>query len=100
MPNVPHDVPVANESPTAIANIIAGRMKSSLPAELSTRREMNIFAPRLSVIALRVHAHARIIIAGTIALNPSGTEAIISLKLITLLIRKNIIVKMRAIDEP
>ena len=27
MPNVPHDVPVANERPTAIMNTIAGRIE-------------------------------------------------------------------------
>ena len=36
IPNVPQDVPVANESPTAIRNTIAGRKFCSAPAELET----------------------------------------------------------------
>ncbi len=46
-----------------------------------------IAAPRLSVIAFKVHAKVRIRIAGTMALKPSGRQPIQSLKLKTLRIR-------------
>ncbi len=49
---------------------------------------MKIFAPRLSVMALRVHAQVRIRMAGTIALKPSGSDSIMDLNERTLLIRK------------
>ena len=42
-------------------------------------------APRLSVIAFNVHANVRIRIAGTMALNPSGTQDMDSLNLSTFL---------------
>ena len=42
--------------------------------------EMNTFAPRLSVIALSVQAEHRIRMAGTIALNPSGSDSMQDLK--------------------
>ena len=51
-------------------------------------------------MALRVHAQVRIRIAGTIALKPSGREAMASLKLITLLIRRYTTANTIAIAEP
>ena len=71
IPNVPHDVPVAKEIPTAIRKITAGRRLINAPAVPLTIHSMKLVALRLSVIALRVHAQTRIRIAGTIALNPS-----------------------------
>ena len=38
------------------------------------------FAPRLSVMALRLQAKVRISMAGTMDLKPSGTQSIICLK--------------------
>ena len=66
---------------------------------------MNILAPKLSVIDLRVQARLKIIIAGTIALKPSGMQSIRPLKDITLRIRKKITVKITGeygleINEP
>ena len=57
-------------------------------------------APRLSVIALSVHANVNIRIAGTMALKPSTRLDMLSLKLITLLARRKMIVMITAIDEP
>ena len=84
IPNVPHEVPVANARKHAITKIIAGRNILSPAAEPSTKPATNCFASRESVIPLSVHARQRIRIAGTIALNPSGRQAIASLKLKTL----------------
>ena len=50
------------------------------PAAEFITEATNGAAPRLSVIAFRVHANVRIRIAGTIALNPSGMQAIESEK--------------------
>ena len=85
IPKVPHEVPVENDRPTAIRKMIAGSSIWKPAALPSTRFEIYIFAPRESVIALRVHAQQRISIAETIALKPSGRDPISSLKLIFLL---------------
>ena len=45
--------------------------------------EMKTFAPSESVIVFSVHAQQRIMIAGTIALKPSGNASMQSRKLIT-----------------
>ena len=47
---------------------------------LSMTVATNIAAPKLSVIALRVHAKVRIRMAGTIALKPEGRHSIHSVK--------------------
>ena len=54
---------------------MAGRRTMNPPAALETTAATYSFAPRLSVIAFKVHAKVRIRIAGTIALNPSGIHA-------------------------
>ena len=84
IPNVPQEVPVANARKQATTKIIAGSIILSPAAEPSTRPATNSFAPRLSVIALSVHANVKIKIAGTIALNPSGTQSMLALKESTL----------------
>jgi hypothetical protein len=85
IPKVPHDVPVANARKQPTRKMIAGSRFTSpsdadsiIPATYSA-------APRLSVIAFSVHANVRISIAGTMALNPSGTHAMDSLNLSTFL---------------
>ena len=100
IPNVPHDVPVANESPTPIRNTTAGKSGRNALALRRTNSAISIFAPSPSVIVLSVHAQQRIIIAGTIALNPSGIESIHSLKLSVLLNRKYITEKISPANEP
>ena len=85
IPNVPHDVPVANASNAPIINIIAGNSDSHGPDIFSTNDATYSFAPRLSVIDFNVHANTRIRIAGTIALNPSGIQLQHSVKPSTLL---------------
>ena len=83
MPKVPQEVPVAKARKHPTTKIIAGRKFNREPALTFTRLATYTSAPRLSVIAFRVHAKVRIIIAGTIALNPSGIHPIQSLKVIT-----------------
>ena len=87
IPKVPQDVPVAKARNTPIRNTIAGRKAWKLPAELSTRAATNSFAPRESVIAFRLQAKVKIKIAGTIDLNPSGIESMISVNLMFLRMR-------------
>ena len=72
MPNVAQLVPVENASAAATTKMIAGRKFWSPAAGPLIRPAMNSFAPSESVIVLSVHAQQRIMIAGTIALNPSG----------------------------
>ena len=85
IPNVPQEVPVANASPTPTKNIIAGSIFIRPAAEVSINPATYGAAPRLSVIAFNVQANVRMIIAGTIALNPSGIQFIQSWKVRTLL---------------
>ena len=85
IPNVPHDVPVAKARPQATRNMIAGRKLASPSAAPFIRSATKYFAPRRPVIFLRAVANVRIVIAGTIALKPSGTHSIAPLKVITLL---------------
>ena len=84
IPNVPQEVPVANESPTAIRKTIAGRKFCKPEAELWIKSAINTLAPIESVMIFRVQAQTKIIIAGTIALKPSGIESRHALKLKTL----------------
>ena len=100
IPKVPQEVPVAKERPTAMRNTMAGRKDSRVPAVLSTNCEMKIRAPRLSVIAFRVQAQVRIIMAGTMAQKPSGKDAMHSLKCSTRRRRKNTTVKRMVAKDP
>ena len=88
IPNVPHDVPVENERPTPMRKTIAGSNGINSLALVLTNSAMNILAPRLSVIVLSVHAQQRIMIAGTIALKPSGSDSMQLLNVRTRLQRK------------
>ena len=65
--------------------VAAEEKENVLPRLVSTREEMKIFAPRESVIVFKVQAQIRIIMAGTIALKPSGMDSMHCLKVITLL---------------
>ncbi len=85
IPNVPQEVPVANARKAPTINTIAGSRPISGPYMPPTMPETYSFAPRLSVIALRVHANVSMRIAGTIALNPSGIELQHSVNLSTFL---------------
>ena len=85
MPNVPQDVPVANARKHPTRKMMAGsRFTNPLAAESITPATY-FAAPRLSVMAFNVHANVRIRIAGTMALNPSGTQDMDSLNLSTFL---------------
>ena len=79
-PNVPQLVPVAKASRQPIRNTMAGRNICMPSAPLFTRSRTKYFAPRESVMAFSDHANVRIIMAGTIALKPSGMQPIISRK--------------------
>ena len=76
IPNVPQDVPVANARKQPMMNTIAGRNAIRLPANPFTAISTYSFAPRLSVIDFNDQANVKIIIAGTIALKPSGIQLI------------------------
>ena len=100
IPNVPHDVPVANESPHATRKIIAGRNLSRPPAALLITSATKYLAPSAAVIFLRDVAKVRINIAGTIAIKPLGTAVMASLKLISLLSIRNAIIATREMSPP
>ena len=55
-----YDVPVAKARKHATRKMIAGKSTINPPAALATTPATYSFAPRLSVIALRVHAKVRI----------------------------------------
>ena len=80
IPNVPHEVPLANARTHATKKMIAGKKLISADALFLTSASTYGAAPRLSVIAFNDHAIVRMRIAGTIALNPSGRDCIHSLK--------------------
>ena len=80
IPKVPHEVPVENARKHPTRKMIAGRNIIRLFALLSIAVATNTAAPKLSVMALRVHAKVRIRIAGTIALKPEGRHSIHSVK--------------------
>ena len=82
IPKVPHDVPVANESPIATAKRSTGS-RSFTAVALSTIPDTKGPASRKLVIVLRVHANVSIRIAGTICLKPAGIASIHSLNVRT-----------------
>ena len=79
MPKVPQLVPVAKASRQPTANTITGRNICS-PEAVRTKSRTKYFAPRESVIPFRDQAKVRMRMAGTMALNPSGMQPIISRK--------------------
>ena len=87
IPKVPQEVPVENARKHATMKMIAGRKFIRDPALFCTVSATNTAAPSESVMAFSVQAKVRIRIAGTMALKPSGRQAIQSLKLNTLRIR-------------
>ena len=72
MPNVPHEVPVEKARPIPIKKIIAGIKFINPTALPETSPATKSFAPSVSVTPFRLQAKTRIMIAGTIALKPSG----------------------------
>ena len=80
IPNVPQLVPVANARNIATINIIAGRKLRNPTDYPPTSPATYSLTPRLSVVALSVHANVNMRIAGTIALKPSGIHEKQSLK--------------------
>ena len=80
IPKVPQEVPVAKANKQPMANTITGSSICTPVAEVCTKSRTKYFAPRESVIPFRLQANVRIKIAGTMALKPSGTQAIMSLK--------------------
>ena len=87
MPKVPHEVPVEKARKQPTRKMMAGRKFMRAPALCSMAAATNLAAPKLSVIAFKVHAKVKIKMAGTMALNPSGRHSIHSLKESTLLIK-------------
>ena len=80
MPKVPQLVPVAKARPQPMRNTMAGRKFCRLSALLYTKSRTKYLAPRESVMDFRDQAKVRMRMAGTMALKPSGTQDIISLK--------------------
>ena len=70
MPNVPHDVPVANAKNAATTKIIAGSNICNPAALLATAPDTYSAAPSESVILFKVQASVNISTAGTIDSNP------------------------------
>ena len=83
IPNVPQDVPVENAITQATIKMIAGKNTARLDAP-ERRLSTNTSEPSPLVIFLSAVAKVRIRIAGTIATNPLGIEAIDSLNVIAL----------------
>ena len=80
MPKVPQLVPVAKASRQPTANTITGSSSCTPVAEVRTKSRTKYLAPRESVMPFRDQAKVRIMMAGTMALKPSGMQPIISLK--------------------
>ena len=80
MPKVPQLVPVEKASRQPTTNTITGSTICMPVALCCTRSRTKYLAPRESVMAFRLQAKVRIMMAGTMALKPSGTQLIISLK--------------------
>ena len=76
------------------------KVTSNLVIDFSTTEETYLSAPSASVIPLRVQARARIRIAGTIALKPSGRQLILSRKERTRRATYKTTVTIRAAKEP
>ena len=100
IPKVPQEVPVAKDKPTAIKKIMAGSIICNPLAEPSTSCDTKILAPKLSVIAFKVQAQVKIIMAGTMALKPSGMLSMHCLKVSTRRHKKYTTAKIMAIKEP
>ena len=100
MPKVPQLVPVENASTMAITKMIAGRKFQSPAAGPLMRSEMKILAPSESVMVLSAQAQQRIMIAGTIALKPSGKASMQSRNEMTRRQRKKKTEKTIATIEP
>ena len=75
IPKVPQEVPVAKARKHPTTKIIAGRKFKTPLALASTTPATYTSAPRLSVMAFKDQAKVRIMMAGTIALKPSGMQA-------------------------
>ena len=75
---------------------MAGRITSIPPATERMASSTNTAAPSESVIAFSVHAKVRIIIAGTMALKPSGMQSMHSLNPSTLRLTYSAIVIISA----
>ena len=75
IPKVPQEVPVANARNTAIQNTIIGIKTCKTPVLFARTPATNTSAPRSPVIPDSVHANVRIMMAGTIALKPSGSAS-------------------------
>ena len=83
IPKVPQEVPVANASPQPTRKIKAGSRFNRPFAQPPIIEATYSAAPKLSVIAFKVHAQVRIRIAGTMDLKPSGIQDIHSSKRMT-----------------
>ena len=101
IPNVPHDVPVANERPSETRKKIAG---SKIPTvafpPITELTKPPIFKKSSLQIPESVHARQRIITAGVIALNPFTKHSQNSVNLMIFLGIYNKNVNINAINDP
>ena len=100
IPKVPQEVPVAKDSRQPIRKIMAGRKFISPTAEPFTISATKAPAARSSVMDFRVQAKVRIRMAGTMALKPSGRQAMHFSKVSTRRIIKRMTVITRARKDP
>ena len=100
MPNVPHDVPVANAKKAATMKIMAGKSCCSPAALLATIPDTYSAAPSESVILFSVHANVSMRMAGTMASNPFIRQLIASWKGSVLRDTNIMTVKMNENSEP
>ena len=81
MPKVPQLVPVAKASRQPMTNTMRRQQHlHTAAALLQTKSRTKYLAPRESVMAFRLQAKVRIMMAGTMALKPSGMQSIMSWK--------------------
>ena len=80
IPKVTQLVPVAKANRQPMMNTMAGRNMEKSRAYSLTTYSTKWVAPRESVMAFRDQAKVRIMMAGTMALKPSGMQPIMSRK--------------------
>ena len=81
MPNVPQLVPVEKLSTPATMKMIAGRKLNSDPAAEFMTEATKYLPPSRPVMFLSEVAKVRIMMAGTMLMNPFGRQSMAALKL-------------------
>ena len=84
IPKVPQEVPVEKLSRQATRKMMAGRKLKRDPAAVFITPATKYLPPRRPVMFFREVARHRMVMGGTMLINPLGMQAMASLKLITL----------------